>query len=543
MGATADHGVATFSTTAIVIRRLRREDCRHTKHDSAFSNWKILIGPSDWQDHAQGKEGAEKYRVKNLPNCTSCPGVYELGIVLSRRQSGREISKIDPDFIIPVYLGKSDNVRNRLQQYGRDGAHLENGSSNCKLNDCNNILTGKGPGPGLFSEIFTKGFSLVYRWVPMTNAKEAEKTEVELLGTFDYAWNKGSNGPRRQNDILKRIDRISKTPQFLQKLQLFPQRRKGIKIRACRPQLLEDAYDFNTDFPPDNFFSRVLKFGRSRPMLVPWRSETEEYYPSICGVALGHGIVCRKPPSERRKRCADHKGMKINAASSKLLVETKFNLPADMHLAEKNIAPVCGFILHDGSSCIMEPVQGNKRCPEHKGRKIFYPCPPSLLVEVEKEHSHVYPILDHKNNQNILSKKAGRLNTSSGQQVAKNGNTTCGIGLKDGTFCTRQPPRGRKRCEEHKGKRVKVGLKSFSDLPYVFDSSGSHSYSGEENQDNTFLPSFIPDKISPTCGMTLQNGGFCKRIPVKGNQRCWQHKNRRVEQNHAFTFFMDDKIS
>lgn len=363
----------------------------------------------------------------------------------------------------------------------------------------------------------------------MTNPKEAERTEAEMLVKFDYAWNKGSNGPRRQNDILKRIDCVSKKPQFLQKLQLFPQRRKGIKIRACRLPLSEDAYDLNTDFPPDNFFSRVLKFGRSHPMLVPSRSETD-----ICGVALGHGIVCRKPPSERRKRCAEHKGMKINATSSKLIVETKFTFPANKHLADKNIAPICGVILPDGSSCTMEPVQGNKRCPEHKGRKIHVPRPQSLQVEVEKEYSHGYPIPDYKNNQNTLPKNAGWLNTSSGQQVAKDGNTICGMGLADGTFCTRQPPRGRKRCEEHKGKHLNLaGLKSSTYLPYVFDSSGARSYSGEDNQDNTFLPSFVSEKFSPTCGMTLQNGGFCKRIPVKGNQRCWQHKSMRLEQNHT----------
>lgn len=378
----------------------------------------------------------------------------------------------------------------------------------------------------------------------MTNPKEAEKTEAELLDKFDYAWNKGSNGPRRQNDILKRIDRVSKKPQFLQKLQLFPQRRKGIKIRACRLPLLEDAYDLTTDFPPDTFFSRVIKFGRSRPILVPWRSETDEYSASICGVALGHGIVCRKSPSERRKRCAEHKGMKINATSSKLLVETKFTLPADKHLAEKNIAPICGFILPDGSSCIMEPVQGNKRCPEHKGRKIHDPRPRLIQIEVEKEYSHGSPIRDYKNNKNTLLQDAGSLTTSSGQQVAKDGNTICGMGLEDGTFCTRQPPRGRKRCEEHKGKRLNIaGLKSSTDLPCVFDSSGTHSYSREENQDNMFLPSLVSDKFSPSCGMTLQNGGFCKRIPINGNQRCWQHKSMLVEQNHTFTLIMDDKIS
>ena len=30
----------------------------------------------------------------------------------------------------------------------------------------------------------------------------------------------------------------------------------------------------------------------------------------------------------------------------------------------------------------------------------------------------------------------------------------CGVNLGDGKFCDRQPVKGRKRCEQHKGKRV-----------------------------------------------------------------------------------------
>uniref|UniRef100_A0A803RBZ1 Uncharacterized protein n=1 Tax=Cannabis sativa TaxID=3483 RepID=A0A803RBZ1_CANSA len=51
----------------VVVSRLKREDCKHTKHDRHFSRWEILVGPSDWEDHSLGKEGAERYRVHNLP--------------------------------------------------------------------------------------------------------------------------------------------------------------------------------------------------------------------------------------------------------------------------------------------------------------------------------------------------------------------------------------------------------------------------------------------------------------------------------------------
>lgn len=123
-------------------------------------SFQILIGPSDWEDHLLNKDGAEKYRTQNLPNCSSCPGLYELGIAVSCPQTGREFDKLKSNFIIPVYLGQANNVRTRLQRYGREGAHLENGFPNSELSDSR--------GQGLFTEIFSRGFPIVYRWAPVS---------------------------------------------------------------------------------------------------------------------------------------------------------------------------------------------------------------------------------------------------------------------------------------------------------------------------------------------------------------------------------------
>ncbi|KAK6944850.1 hypothetical protein RJ641_025952 [Dillenia turbinata] len=163
-----------------VVSRLKREDCNKTKHDSVFSRWKaislsasflhiaqisrILIGPSDWENHSLGKEGCGRYRIHNLPNCHS-PGLYELGIAACPMGTGR-IEKLDPESIVVVYLGQADNVRTRLQRYGREGAHLENNSTSChgQANDLDSVSPGKGG--GLFKEIFSRGYSIVYRWAP-----------------------------------------------------------------------------------------------------------------------------------------------------------------------------------------------------------------------------------------------------------------------------------------------------------------------------------------------------------------------------------------
>lgn len=125
-------------------------------------NFQILIGACDWEDYLLNKEGAERYRTQNLPNRASCPGVYELGIVVSVTQTNvKVISKLSSKNVIPVYLGQADNVRTRLQRYGRDGAHLENGLSNDEQND-RKVL-------GLFSDIFSSGFSIAFRWAPVRN--------------------------------------------------------------------------------------------------------------------------------------------------------------------------------------------------------------------------------------------------------------------------------------------------------------------------------------------------------------------------------------
>ncbi|KAG6414337.1 hypothetical protein SASPL_127057 [Salvia splendens] len=376
-------GVRSRSSASDTTTRLKREDFRRTKHDSAFSHWKILIGAFDWEDHSMGKEGVERYRTQNLPNWTSCPGVYELGVA----QSGKETRKLDSASVIPVYLGQADNLRIRLQQYGRNGAHLENGCSTSKTVDCQSVFAHKGL--GLFTDIFSRGLPIVYRCAPMKSKKEAEITEKQLLDRFDYAWNKGSNVSRRQDDIYKKLELLESASKFslLAKKSLFSKQREvGIKI----------GNGSNTG--NSSIFSRIL--GVRRLQARPVQSDCGEFGDNICGVATGHGSVCTSSPVAGRKRCAVHKGPRIsgyslkldtkvrvppNAASLKSSVETdqecndfqdqtRRYITENRHPCEKatskKVNLTCGFILEDGSPCKRCPVQGNKRCLEHKGRRI-----------------------------------------------------------------------------------------------------------------------------------------------------------------------------
>lgn len=88
----------------------------------------ILVGPSDWSEHAAGKDGIERYHLHNLPGAHFGPGVYELGVTApswsptSHRQRARTLKRED---VMAVYVGQADNIRLRLQKYGQAGSHLE----------------------------------------------------------------------------------------------------------------------------------------------------------------------------------------------------------------------------------------------------------------------------------------------------------------------------------------------------------------------------------------------------------------------------------
>lgn len=234
----------------------------------------------------------------------------------------------------------------------------------------------------------------------MKSKKDAEITEKQLLGTFDYAWNKGSNGARRQDDICKILNRLEKASQFsllAKKFLLSNQRKVGIKVRTCEPSFLKNGSNLS-DMYNNTVFSSILGVRRLQPRQVQYGSD--DYCNDICGVAIGHGSICTTPPVAGRKRCAMHKGLRVNGNISKLNTEGKLPpIAASMasgithdrhcsdfldqklshgrethhpceHATNEKFTPMCGFILGDGSPCKRKPVQGNKRCLEHKGRRI-----------------------------------------------------------------------------------------------------------------------------------------------------------------------------
>ncbi|KAJ7973724.1 protein EFFECTOR OF TRANSCRIPTION 2, partial [Quillaja saponaria] len=417
----------------VVAPRTKREECKRTQHDSNFSKWKILVGPSDWEHYAKGKEGSERYRVHNLPK-NSGAGVYELGIAVSRTGLGREVDKLDPKRIVVVYLGEADNVRTRLQHYGRTGSHLGNSYLADYPNDCRAFSLQKGQ--GLFEEIFARGYSIVYRWAPMENKKDAQQTEIKLLTTFDYAWNTTNNGARRPDDIFHKLNNIaSSTARFSNIAKLFlPFTQKQVGVRIKSRNLLPPENELCADADEDgyNILSRVFKFNRSRPRLVLDRTGIIEENAYICGVALSDGSICGSPPVKGRKRCSKHRGMRIKGSitegKSECILDSNggeidgHSETSLSHVTEElpqtivvrlpiveNFSAMCGIILNDGSPCRRQPVKGRKRCDEHKGRRVHLPISESITNEYSQSvkdvisKSSAYDALDSRlgNNFNL----------------------------------------------------------------------------------------------------------------------------------------------
>ncbi|CAL5083776.1 unnamed protein product [Urochloa decumbens] len=356
------------AAAAPVVARLKREDCPRTKHDSLFSPWKVLVGPSDWEDHSAGKEGVQRYRIRNLPD--NFPGLYELGVagvsdegVRSRRRDSRGV--------VVVYLGQADSVRARLQQYGRSGSHLDTGNSLASAaKDEVNVVAA---GPGLFREVFSRGYSVVFRCAQMDNKQEAEKTEAQLLRVFDYAWNKLQNGACRREEILVKLEQAaaSHRTSLLSRICHMKQDIFGVKAGIK----IKGSGSVNTSpGVMKSMLPRVRTFVGFRPQLVnsddsgdkaidiPWKKIS--------------GIPCGNRQAHRR-RFEGHKVKKIDVAKRRTVPIQDSN-------------SFCGVVLEDGSSCLEHPVEGRKRCSLHKGRRIkgspksssktSYPCQAEIPI-------------------------------------------------------------------------------------------------------------------------------------------------------------------
>lgn len=336
--------------------------------------------------------------------------------------------------------------------------------------------------------------SLLYCDYQMGSKREAEATEGMLLSTFDYAWNKGSNGERRQLDLLKKLgDRrfMSKRKSGISQV-LFPFLRNqvGIKIKGEKHVLKEErklSCDVDEEKKSNNFLTAILKLSRSRPQLVSDRLEEIDGSGSgsVCGVLLENGGCCNRSPVKGRKRCIEHKGQRICRVSPEKHKPSQPEILTGKDHDHKYSDVMCGVILPNMEPCNKRPVPGRKRCEDHKGMRI---------------NAFLF-LLNRKDREKTV--KDEKADPGSHTEINEEEASTrfCEATTKNGLPCTRSSPKGSKRCWQHKEK-----------------TSGDNS----------------PENVHPVvgkheaCGVELCNGLICARSPVKGRKRCEEHKGMRI---------------
>ncbi|KAK8559050.1 hypothetical protein V6N12_042338 [Hibiscus sabdariffa] len=199
----------------------------------------------------------------------------------------------------------------------------------------------------------------------MENKADARRTEAQLLNTFDYAWNKGSNGVRRHDDILQKLDKhasnLTKLANFTRKHLPFLQKQVGIKIKSSKILSDDNEFSKHADGENHNFLRQVVKFSRSQPRLVSDHGGSNKNDTITCGVVLEDGSICRRPPAEGRKRCAEHKGKKTKGYSARSSTSYKSVLHKGDYPEVEQCGPICGVAMVDGSLCTRQPVSRRKR--------------------------------------------------------------------------------------------------------------------------------------------------------------------------------------
>ncbi|VVB11481.1 unnamed protein product [Arabis nemorensis] len=226
----------------------------------------------------------------------------------------------------------------------------------------------------------------------------------------------------------------------------------------------------------------IPRLSRSRPQSVSDRHDGSDSA-SVCGVLLQDGTICTTTPIEGRKRCTEHKGQRISIVS--LDKHLPCEIPTGKECEENE--NICGVILPDMVPCRRKPVSRRKRCEDHKGMRtnafffLFNPTERDKSVKSEKSKPETF--------------------TGSMNQENLGPGLFCEATTKNGLPCTRSASKGSRRCWQHKDKTL------------------------DHRSSENIQPATIRQVM---CGVKLYNGSICDKSPVKGRKRCEEHKGMRV---------------
>lgn len=207
-------------------------------------------------------------------------------------------------------------------------------------------------------------FTIIAHLLQMRSKREALDAEARLLEVFDYAWNRIGNAAYRYEDIIWKLDKLSRASllhDFLTKLKpwnwKFPGRKQsGIGITTSNGSL--KSGDCPNDSKP-NQVSAILELDKSQRVSVQRKNHPSVGCGGVCGVIKEDGSVCERSPVSGRKRCGEHRG-RIKGSPPARGKEAKAQEPRIL----------CGVAVEDGSICANPPPLGRRRCHLHKGRRV-----------------------------------------------------------------------------------------------------------------------------------------------------------------------------
>jgi len=234
-----------------------------------------------------------------------------------------------------------------------------------------------------------------------------------------------------------------------------------------------------------NSLPSILRLSRSRPQPVSEKHDDivdESDSASACGVLLEDGTTCTTTPVKGRKRCTEHKGKRLSHVSPGK------HIPCEVPTVREceEIENICGVILPDMVRCRSKPVSRRKRCEDHKGMRVnafFFllnPTERAKAVKEDKSKSETSTGMNQEGSSPGLLCEATTKNglpctrsapegsrrcwqhkdktlnhgSSENVQSATASQVICGFKLYNGSVCEKSPVKGRKRCEEHKGMRI-----------------------------------------------------------------------------------------
>lgn len=380
--------------------RLKREDYDSVKHDRCFSEWTILVGPSDWKEQATGREATDRFRSRNLPSPTGGSGIYELGVTLPAWKTvdrHNEHGIVKSEDVIVVYVGHADNIRKRLQRYGQAGAHLEGTRS---LNSSNFSAPTKSLS-FLSPNKPSRSSSVQFEDMHMSNGEESIVNKLRHRSDSDR--HISSNG-RRHKNIERQPSNFNISIPVAEPVfsadsgargsprgpRLFSEvfalgcsiayRWSSTKTKDVAEFLvseLTDAFDYawnrggNSDVRSQDILGKIVLgkrgYGSACCSINNSKWSRLVFKRKIVGIKI---LGAHKPLEARSRRRSGQRGiggglylvlkksphmMIMGGKSAKHCEFTKIDIPVDR----------CGVLLDNGLVCNALPQKGRKRCPIH----------------------------------------------------------------------------------------------------------------------------------------------------------------------------------